>query len=58
MYVKFFLTLTSSPVVELKARPPVWRPQQSLQGTGQIDEHVAHQEEPKERRTEESKRNI
>lgn len=41
---------TDSPVVELKARPPVWCPQQSLQGTGKIDKHVAHQEEPKRKR--------
>lgn len=40
-------------MVELKARPPVWRPQQSLQGAGKIDKHVAHQEEPEEKRTEE-----
>lgn len=42
----------SSPVVELKAGPPVWRPKQSLQGTGKINKHVAHQEEP---RTEEGR---
>lgn len=42
----------SSPVVELKAGPPVRRPKQSLQGTGKINKHVAHQEEPKEGRTE------
>lgn len=38
----------SLPVVELKARPPVWCPQQSLQCTGKIYKHVAHQEEPEE----------
>lgn len=38
----------SLPVVELKTRPPVWGPQQSLQSTGKIYKHVAHQEEPKE----------
>lgn len=48
---------TDSPVVELKARPPVWCPQQSLQGTGKIDKHVAHQEKPEERKREERKRN-
>lgn len=36
------------PVVELEARPPVWCPQQSLQCTGEIHKHVAHQEEPEE----------
>lgn len=36
-------------MVELKAWPPVRRPEQSLQRTGKIDKHVAHQEEPKER---------
>lgn len=34
-------------MVELKARPPVWCPQQSLQCTGKIHKHIAHQEEPK-----------
>lgn len=38
----------SLPVVELKARPPVRSPQQSLQCTGKIYKHVAHQEEPEE----------
>lgn len=38
----------SLPVVELKARPPVWCPQQSLQCTSKIYKHVAHQEEPEE----------
>lgn len=36
----------SLPVVEFKTRPPVWCPQQSLQCTGKIYKHVAHQEEP------------
>lgn len=45
-------------MVELKARPPVRRPQQSLQGAGEVDEHVAHQKEPEERRTEERRRHI
>lgn len=35
-------------MVELKSGSPVWGPQQRLQGAGEIDEHVAHQEEPKE----------
>lgn len=39
---------SSLPVVELEARPPVWCPQQSLQCTGKIHKHVAHQEEPEE----------
>lgn len=30
------------PVVELKAGPPVWCPEQRLQSTGEIDKHVAH----------------
>lgn len=33
-------------MVELEARPPVGGSQQSLQGTGQVNKHVAHQEEP------------
>lgn len=37
-------------MVKLKAGPPVWCPKQSLQGTGKIDKHVAHQEKPKEGR--------
>lgn len=40
----------SSPMVKLKARPPVWGPKQSLQSTGEIDKHVAHQEKPEEER--------
>lgn len=43
-------------MVELKAWPPVWCPQQSLQSTGKIDKHVAHQEEPKKRMTEERRK--
>lgn len=30
------------PVVEFKAGPPVWCPEQRLQSAGQIDKHVAH----------------
>ena len=33
-------------MVELEARSPVGSPQQRLQGTGQVHEHVAHEEEP------------
>lgn len=34
------------PVVISKAWPPIGRPQQRLYCTGQVHEHVAHQEEP------------
>lgn len=34
------------PVVEFKARPPVWGPKESLQRTGQVYKHVAHEKEP------------
>lgn len=34
------------PVVELKAWPPVRGPEESLQRTGQVYKHVAHEKEP------------
>lgn len=34
------------PVVVGKARPPVGRPQEGLEGTGQVHEQITHQEEP------------
>lgn len=37
---------THPPVVELEAWSPVGRPQQSLDGAGQVDKQVAHEEEP------------
>lgn len=36
-------------MVELEARPPVGGAKQSLNRTGQVDEEVAHEEEPEER---------
>lgn len=39
--------LRLSPVVELEARPPVGSPEQRLNGTGQVDKQVAHEEKPK-----------
>lgn len=44
-------------MVELKSGPPVWCPKQGLQGTGKVDKHVAHQEEPK-REEEEIKKGL
>lgn len=40
MYVHFHASVL--PVVEFKAGPPVWCPEQRLQSAGQIDKHVAH----------------
>ena len=37
--------LVHSPVVVFEAGPPVWRLEQSLEGAGEVDEAVAHQEE-------------
>lgn len=37
-----------TPVVVFEARPPVGRPQEGLQRTGQVDEQVTHEEEPDE----------
>lgn len=39
-------TQKALPVVELEAWTPIGRAQQGLYSTGQIDEHVAHEEEP------------
>ena len=39
-------TQKALPVVELEAWTPVGCAQQSLYSTGQIDKHVAHEEEP------------
>jgi len=36
------------PVVVRKAWPPVGRPEEGLEGTGQVHEQVTHQEEPEE----------
>ena len=38
-------SFTHSPVVVFEAGPPVWRLEQSLEGAGEVDEAVAHQEE-------------
>lgn len=35
-----------SPVIVFKPWPPVWCTQESLNGTGQVNKQVAHQEEP------------
>ena len=37
--------LVHSPVVVFEAGPPVGRLEQSLEGAGEVDEAVAHQEE-------------
>jgi len=34
------------PVIEFKAWPPVRGPEESLQCTGQVYKHVAHEKEP------------
>ena len=39
-------TQKALPVVELEAWTPVGCAQQSLYSTGQVDKHVAHEEEP------------
>lgn len=39
-----------TPVVELETGPPIRRPQECLDGTGQVDKAVAHEEEHGEQR--------
>lgn len=34
------------PVIELKARSPIGGAEQSLNGTGQVDKQIAHEEKP------------
>lgn len=38
-------------MVEFKAWPPVGRPKERLQSTGQVHEHVTHQEKPVQKKT-------
>lgn len=45
-------------MIKLKAWPPVWGPQQSLQRAGKINKHVAHQEKPKTKRSEKKSKTV
>ena len=44
-YFSKSLALHHSPVVVFEAGPPVGRLEQSLEGAGEVDEAVAHEEE-------------
>ena len=37
-------------MIVVETRPPVRRPQEGLQGAGQVHKHVAHQKEPTRRK--------
>ena len=47
MFVCEFVCVFVVPVVIRKAWPPVGRPEEGLEGTGQVHKQVTHQEEPK-----------
>lgn len=45
---RIYSLVSISPVVELKTRSPVGGAEQSLNGTGQVDKQIAHEEEPEQ----------